>query len=398
VRQVERLYHAYREAGPSQLISKKRGRPSNRRLPAELQIQCLSLVRAHYSDFGPTLAHEKLTECNGTKVSLETLRQWMIADGVWETRSQRRGRVHQPRQRRSCFGELIQIDGCDHDWFEGRGPRCVLLVFVDDATGRLMELRFAESESTFDYFASVRRYIETYGKPVAFYSDKAGIFRVNAEDPKGGKGTMQFARAMSELNIDILCANSPQAKGRVERAHLTLQDRLVKELRLRGISRIDIGNRWLPTFQADYNRRFAREPRDAHNAHRPLAPHEVLQDIFHCKVERRLSLNLTLSYKRTLYLVEPDELTNTLRGKRVVVVEDEDGSVRIRYSDRDLQVMAFQRDGNITQQDVEDNKRLGRILEVLRQKQLEISQQQLQSRNRSLREKKRIKTSIDERR
>jgi hypothetical protein len=216
--------------------------------------------------------------------------------------------------------------------------------------------------------------------------------------PKGGKGTTQFARAMSELNIDILCANSPQAKGRVERAHLTLQDRLVKELRLRGISRIDIANRWLPTFQADYNRRFAREPRSTHNAHRPLAPHEVLQDVFHCKVERKLSLNLTLSYKKTLYLVEPDDFTNTLRGKRVEVVEAEDGSVRIRYGDRYLKTRAFQKDGNITQQDIEDNKRLGHVLAVIRRRQLEVSEQQLQSRNRSLREKKRIKESIDLRR
>jgi hypothetical protein len=203
---------------------------------------------------------------------------------------------------------------------------------------------------------------------------------------------------MSELNIDILCANSPQAKGRVERAHLTLQDRLVKELRLAGISNIEDANRWLPTFQADYNRRFAREPRSSHNAHRPLAAHEQLEDVFHTKVERKVSNSLTLNYKRMLYLIEPNEFTNTLRGKRVVVIEREDGSVRIRYGDRDLLAAAFERDGNVTQQDVEDNKRLGRILEVLRQKQLEVSQRQLQSRNRSLREKRRIRTSIDQRR
>lgn len=250
-RQVQRVYRAYREAGAAGLVSKQRGRPSNRRLPDALRDDALRLVRERYDDFGPTLAHEKLTEVHGLRLSVETLRKWMIADCIWQTRAQRRGRVHQPRSRRSCFGELIQIDGCNHEWFEERGPRCVLLVFVDDATSRLMELRFAHSESTFDYFESTKHYIATYGKPVAFYSDKAGIFRVNAGDPKGGRGTTQFARAMSELDIEILCANSPQAKGRVERAHLTLQDRLVKELRLAAICNIDDANQWLPTFIAD---------------------------------------------------------------------------------------------------------------------------------------------------
>jgi hypothetical protein len=274
----------------------------------------------------------------------------------------------------------------------------VLLLFVDDATGRLMELRFAESESTFDYFASMQRYVETHGKPVALYSDKAGIFRVNAEAPKAGRGTTQFGRAMAELNIDILCDNSPQAKGRVERAHQTLQDRLVKELRLAGISSIQGGNRWLPQFQADYNRRFAREPQSSHNAHRPLGPNDSLRDIFQSKEERKLSDSLTLHYKRVLYLIEPNDFTKTLRGKRVLVVEAEDGSVRIRYRDQDLPARAFERDGNINQQDVEDNKRLGRILTQLRQKQLDASEQRILSRNTNLREKKRLRRAIEQRR
>jgi hypothetical protein len=398
LRQVERLYRAYRERGPAELISKKRGRPSNRRLPQDLRVGVLRLVRERYGDFGPTLAHEKLVELHELRISTETLRQWMIADGLWETRSQRRGRVHQPRTRRSCLGELVQVDGCDHEWFEDRGPRCALLVFVDDATSRLMELRFAESESTFDYFACMQRYVEAHGKPVALYSDKAGIFRVNAAAPIGGRGTTQFARAMSELNIDILCANSPQAKGRVERAHQTLQDRLVKELRLAGISNIVDGNRWLPTFQADYNRRFAQEPRSSHNAHRPLGPNEALRDIFLAKEERKLSDSLTLHYKRVLYLIEPNHFTKTLRGKRVLVVEAEDGSVSIRYGDQDLPARAFERDGNINQQDVDDNKRLGRILAQLREKQLEAGEQRIQSRATSLREKKRLRESIAQRR
>ena len=193
-----------------------------------------TLVESRCSDFGPTLAAEKLREIPGVVVSVETLRRWMIAAELWVPRSQRARRVHQPRHRRSCVGELVQIDGCEHAWFEDRAPKCTLLDYVDDATRRLMELRFVASESTFDYFAATQTYLERHGKPVAFYSDKASIFRVHGAEARRSGGVTQFGRALSELNIEILCANTPQAKGRVERAHLTLQDRLVKELRLRG--------------------------------------------------------------------------------------------------------------------------------------------------------------------
>jgi len=224
VRQVERLCRAFRTDGATGLVSRKRGRPSNRKLAAVVRDRALDLAQGRYADFGPTLACEKLTEQHGFDLSRETLRRWMIDAGLWVPRSQRDRRAHQPRHRRSCLGELVQIDGCDHAWFEDRGPKSTLLVYVDDATGRLMELRFVPSESAFDYFTSTRAYLEQHGKPVAFYSDK------------------------------------PQAKGRVERAHLTLQDRLVKELRLRSISTPEAGNAFLPLFRADYNRRFGREP------------------------------------------------------------------------------------------------------------------------------------------
>jgi hypothetical protein len=200
----------------------------------------------------------------------------------------------------------VQIDGSDHEWFEARGPRCVLLVYVDDATSALLELRFAESESTFEYFTSTRRHLERHGKPVAFYSDKAGIFRVNAKDAAGGDGLTQFGHAMTDLNIDVICANSAPAKGRVERAHLTLQDRLVKELRLRNICSIGDGNVFLPHFMSDYNRRFARAPTSDHDAHRSLGSHERHDDIFQWQEDRRLTKNLTLHYKRVMYLLRPN--------------------------------------------------------------------------------------------
>ena len=261
LRQVERLYAAYKRVGAKAVASKRRGRASNRRLSEAYQQAVLQAVRKDFADFGPTLAHEKLYERSEAVPSVETLRKWMSGDGLWRTRKERRKRAQSPRSRRDCVGELVQIDGSDHAWFEERGPACTLLVYVDDATSRLMELRFVRSESTFDYFASTDRYLRRYGKPVAFYSDKLSVFRVNAKEVVAGVGYTQFGRAMHDLNIDIICANTPAAKGRVERANQTLQDRLVKELRLRGISDRDTGNAFLEEFREDYNRRFAREPK-----------------------------------------------------------------------------------------------------------------------------------------
>ena len=247
-RQVFRLGKAFARHGPEALVSRRRGRPSNHSYPSAWRAEVLGIIRERYPDFGPTLAAEKLAELHGIHLGRETLRQWMIAAGLWKDRRARLKAVHQPRYRRDCFGELIQIDGSEHWWFEGRGPQCTLLVYIDDATSRLMHLQFVESESTFDYFAATRAYLERYGKPVAFYSDKHSIFRVSREDAASGVGMTQFGRALSELNIEILCANTSQAKGRVERAHHTLQDRLVKELRLAGISTVEAANAFLPGF------------------------------------------------------------------------------------------------------------------------------------------------------
>ncbi len=218
----------------------------------------LELVRQNYRDFGPTLAAEALLERHGVEVSRETLRKWMVEAGLWLSRKQRRT-FHQPRLRRESYGELIQIDGSQHRWFEQRGEPCTLLVFIDDATSRLMQLRFVPSESTSSYFEALQGYLETHGCPVAFYSDKHSVFRMN-RDAAGGQGMTQFGRALAELNIEILCANSSQAKGRVERANRTLQDRLVKELRLAEISSVEAGNAFLPAFMERFNERFAVVP------------------------------------------------------------------------------------------------------------------------------------------
>jgi Winged helix-turn helix len=274
-RQVFRLVKAYYAGGPAALMSKKRGKPSNRAYPAVVRTEAMALIKANYGDFGPTLAAEKLSERHGLHFGVETVRRWMLADGLWQDRRQRRKRVYQPRHRRDCVGELIQIDGSEHWWFEDRGPQCTLLVFIDDATSRLMHLRFAETESTFDYFAATRAYLQRYGKPIAFYSDKHATFRVNKIGATGGDGMTQFGRALHELNIDIICANAPQAKGRVERANGTLQDRLVKEMRLAGISTIEAGNAFLPAFSRPQPRPLQRSDRyrDAYYLPRKLKCH-----------------------------------------------------------------------------------------------------------------------------
>jgi len=254
----------------------------------------LGLVRARYSDFGPTFADEKLTEVHGLHVSVSTLRTWMTDAQLWVPRLRRLRSVHQPRARRECYGELIQIDGSDHRWFEEQAPRCTLLVFIDDATGKLMELRFCDGESTFNYFDAAKSYLERHGKPVAFYSDKASVFRVNAKQPVSGDGYTQFGRAMSELNIDTMCANTPQAKGRAERVNSMLQDRLVKELRLANISSVDAANSFAREFTDDFNKRFARPALNPHDAHRALLPDETLQKVFTWQENRKVTRSLTL--------------------------------------------------------------------------------------------------------
>jgi len=395
LRQVERLCRALRQQGASGLVSRKRGRPSNRKLPEGLREHVLNLVRNRYSDFGPTLACEKLAEQHGVDVSRETLRLWMIDAGFWVPRVERRRRAYQPRYRRSCLGELVQIDGCEHAWFEDRGPKCTLLVYVDDATSRLMELRFVVSESAFDYFAATRSYLEHHGKPVALYSDKASIFRVVVAEAAKGTGITQFGRALSDLNIDIICANTPQAKGRVERAHLTLQDRLVKELRLRSISTLEAGNTYLPEFREDYNQRFAREPLGAHDAHRPLRDDEDLDLIFTWQEDRKLSRELTIHYNRVMYLVEPGPETLPLAGERCRVHEYQDGRVEVRHADKRLPCRVFfDKNPHVTQGAIVADKRLGAVLSKIRRDQQERDRQRLASRRLTIRQKNRIRAAM----
>ena len=372
-RQMKRLVARYRRHGAEGLVSGKRGKPSNRQLPTSFTEQVVALVREHYADFGPTLAREKLYERHGVSVGRETLRMLMRQAGLWLPRAQRRKAVQQPRARRDCFGELIQIDGSEHHWFEDRGPACSVLTYVDDATSRLQLLRFVEGESTFDYMRATRTYLERYGKPYAFYSDKHTVFHVSKRSGLGGTGMTQYGRALHELGIEILCANTPAAKGRVERAHGTLQDRLVKEMRLEGISTIDEANAWIDTFVDQYNARFAKPPRLPHDVHRPVQPFENLEDTFTWQEPRTLSQSLSLQYDKVLYLIEPSPENQRLAGRRVTVIDFPDGRIKIRYEGRDLVYREFDKLQHVHQGEVVSHKRLGAMLSFIGQEQQQLA-------------------------
>ena len=331
VRQIKRLLKAYREKGAAGLISKHRGGKGNHRLAETTKKKALDLLKSKSKGFGPTLAHEKLVEKENLKISDESVRQLMITEALWKPRKVKKVVTHQLRERRACFGELVQIDGSPHAWFEGRAAACVLLVLIDDATGKLLQLRFVPSESFFSYCEAVGEYFRQCGKPVAFYSDKHGVFWVGTTSVGHTDALSQFGRAMQELDIQIICANSPQAKGRVERVNQTLQDRLVKEMRLRGISSMASGNAYLPEFIEDFNSRFAVEPRSSVNAHRALTPQDDLARILTRQEKRILSKNLTVQFEKVVYQIQTQRASYALRNAAVTVCVNMQGQVTILY-------------------------------------------------------------------
>ncbi|CAN7748904.1 ISNCY family transposase [Paraburkholderia hospita] len=362
-RQIRRLVGRLRDQGPQGLVSRRRSKPSNNRIDAVAADRAISIIRDRYADFGPTLACEKLYECHGIRLAKETVRRLMTDAGLWVPRRQRPPKVYQPRARRACLGELIQIDGSEHAWFEDRAPQCTLLVYVDDATSRLMTLHFTATESTFSYFEATRAHIERHGKPGAFYSDKASVFRRTAAS-KTGNTVTHFGRAMYELNIDTFCANSSQAKGRVERAHLTLQDRLVKELRLRGISTVAEANAYAPSFIAAYNARFAKPPKSDFDAHRSLRADESLDQVLTWREPRKVTKSLTVQYDRVMYLLDDTAENRKLIGRYVEVWEYPDGRIELRGNGRVLSCRQYDRLAEIDRGTVVEHKRLGHVLQV----------------------------------
>jgi transposase len=333
-RQIRRIVKRIRSEGSRGIIHRSRGRPSNRRISDKIKERVINLYRTQYKGFGPTLASEKLLERNRIGISDETLRLWLMETGDWR-KARRRRRHHQWRERRHHDGEMVQMDGSHHDWFEGRGPWSVLMGYIDDATGRVFG-RFYEYEGTIPAMDSFKRYIETYGLPMSVYLDKHTTYKSSAkasiEDQlQDHPALSEFERALKDLGVEVIHANSPQAKGRIERLFGTFQDRLVKEMRLRGIRTIEGANCFLEEYLPEYNSRFAVCPREKDNLHRPVGRGINLDGILCIQTERTLRNDFTVAHNRKLYQVE-DPITSP----KVMVQDRLDGSIRITYKNRSL--------------------------------------------------------------
>ena len=334
-RQIKRYWRAYKQDGPAGILSSRRGKASNRRLDPNLILAALELIRTQYWDFGATFAAEKLAENHDLAIDHETLRRAMIRAGLWKPKKGKGKAAHPPRERRACFGELAQIDGSHHAWFEERAPKCTLYVDVDDATSKLLALHFAEQETTEGYFAMSRQHFERHGLPCAFYSDKYSVFRVNRKEPILEPQT-QFERAMQQLDIELICAHSPQAKGRVERANATLQNRLIKEMRLRNISSIKDANLFAPYFINDYNQKFGKAARNECDAHRAAPEPPILDRALSVQHERTISKNLTVQFQNSVYEILLPKKIRRLQHSKVNVRINSDQHLTIERKDLPL--------------------------------------------------------------
>jgi transposase len=324
-RQIRRMVRRIREEGDAGIRHKARGRPSNRTLSRKLKERIVRLYRTTYPDFGPTLFTEKLEERDGVSISRETVRTWLVEEGLWKTH--RKHKVHRLwRERKEHYGEMLQMDGSHHDWFEGRGPACVLMAYIDDATGKVWG-RFYEYEGTIPAMDSFTRYISTYGIPMSVYFDKHTTYKSPSKKDDEVEPLSQFGRALAELGVRMRHAHSPQAKGRIERLFKTLQDRLVKEMRLWSIHTIPEANRFLASYLPGYNRRFSVSPKKTENLHRTLNDLD-LATILCIKNERVLKQDHTIKYNGRLYQIE-----DKIHARTVVIEELIDGTMRIRHHD-----------------------------------------------------------------
>ena len=335
-RQIRRVVRRVKREGDRGIVHRSRGRTSNRAFPGKDKDRVIELYRERYAGFGPTLAAEKLLERDRMELSEETLRRWLIESGDWKKSRKRRGH-RQWRERKGHCGEMVQMDGSHHDWLEGRGPACVLMGYVDDATGRGFG-RFYGYEGTVPAMDSFRGYIQRYGIPLKVYLDKHTTYKSNGkpsleEELAGMEPLSEFERALSELGVEVIHAHSPQAKGRVERFFGTLQDRLVKEMRLRGIQSIEEANLFLEEYWSEFNRRFAVDPQEKGDLHRPVPRGLKLADVLCLKGKRSLRNDFTVAYHRRLYQVE-----DSIHASHVMVYEGLDGSIRFKYKGRRLKI------------------------------------------------------------
>jgi len=356
-RQLRRIAKRYRADGDRGLVHGLRGRQSNRKIGGEVKKTALKHLRNEYRGFGPTLAAEKLLERQSICLSRETVRQWMMADGLWKGRKQRI-KHHSWRPRRSCFGELVQMDSSIHDWFEGRGEKAWLISMIDDATSRPY-MRFFPADSTETNMAAIRGYIRRHGRPLAIYADKASHFRTTRkasleEQLRGTPALTQIQRALEELGIEYISANSPQAKGRVERCFGTAQDRLVKEFRLNGISTIAQANEFLKKkFIPMWNLKFTAKPATPANLHRSRKEFD-LEAILSRQHTRTVAKDYTISFQNQLLLIHRKEIIAGLRGSKVIMEQRLDGSLRMRWRTRYLKSEPIERPHKTTKKKAGD--------------------------------------------
>ena len=333
-RQLRRLRRRIEAGGSGAIASKQRGKPPNNRLDDAIRATVLERCRGDYRDFGPTFLAQTLAERDGISVSREWLRTLLIEENLWQSKRRKRN-AHPLRARRARFGDLVQMDGSPHDWLEDRGPRCTLLLAIDDATSRVTAGRFELTETSEGYFRLIREHLETFGRFCAAYTDKHSIFRRSAPTSHLD-ATTQLQRALEELSIELICANSPQAKGRVERANRTFQDRLIKAMRLERITTIEAANVFLPSFIADHNGRFAREPADTETAHRSIDGFD-LHRILCRREERVVTKNLMFQVKDQHFtLIDPYSRRNLVPGSRLLIHVHLDGPMSVRYDGREL--------------------------------------------------------------
>jgi len=334
-RQFLRAYANWEEFGDATLPHKSRGKPSNHQTPNILEAKTKELMTLPlYQGFKPTFMSEKLLERHNIKISKETVRQWMIQEELWKAK-QIKGKspVHQRRLCRARCGELLQIDGSPHAWFEDRGDRCTLIIFVDDATGRTYG-KFFPQETTQAYFEVLYEYIVAYGRPLTLYPDKFSVFRINRPGCLQKDLITQFGRVCKELGIELICANSAQAKGRVERKNLTLQDRLVKELRLNGINNIEDGNKFLiDIYWKNHNEKFCVLPRSLIDAHRTNSDSKNLKDVICFKDVRTVSKNLEFQYENEIFQIHSDK-KRLFANSKVNVITRIDGTVSVEKDGR----------------------------------------------------------------
>ncbi|MBX9744376.1 MAG: ISNCY family transposase [Chlamydiales bacterium] len=321
LRQTKRIRKRYLSQGEMGLISRHRGKISPNRIDPKLRGAVVKILqREEYAGFGPTFAREKLRQRHGYYLSDETLRKWITEEGLWKAKTKRDRKVYQRRIRRRRFGELLQGDGSRHAWFEERGEECTIVIFVDDATSQLTAGKFVLAETTVAYQEILEEHLDRYGRPLALYVDKHSIFRTSRENSGAKETETHFGRVLRELDIELICAHSPQAKGRVERANGVLQDRLIKEMRLRKISTIEKANEFLPIFIEEYNQKFGKEPINPEDAHRPTREGDDLERIFARRSVRKLSKSLSFQYEGTQYQIQPT-LPNRFRPTHVNIIE-----------------------------------------------------------------------------